>query len=103
MTQKQILMQYAVMSMTRTTVYLDEDVLRAVKIKAARSGKRNSQVIEESLSRDLGLDGLAEIWNKVTPAPEERGMKFATSELHLLRKEGREGGGSLIQALSSPR
>ena len=30
----------------RTTVTLDDDVFRAVKVKAARTGKRDSQVIE---------------------------------------------------------
>jgi hypothetical protein len=82
------------MSKTRTTVTLDEDIFRAVKIKAARTGNRDSQVIEEAIRRDLGLDDLAEIWAKVTPAPEEEGMKLATSELHALRKERRDKGGS---------
>jgi len=38
------------MSKARTTVTLDEEVFRAVKIKAARTGKRDSQVIEASTS-----------------------------------------------------
>jgi len=71
----------------RTTVTLDEDVFRAVRIKAAKTGKLDSQVIEESLRRDLGLDALDEIRAQVTPAPEEKGMKLATSELAALRKE----------------
>jgi len=81
------------MSKTRTTVTLDEEVFRAVKIKAARSGKRDSQVIEESLRRDLGLNDLAEIWAKVTPASEEEGMDLASEELRAMRKE-RRGEGS---------
>lgn len=82
------------MSKTRTTVTLDEDVFRAVKIKAARTGKRDSEVIEESLRRDLGLDALAELWAKVTPAPEEEGMKLAYDELHAMREERRAKGSS---------
>lgn len=82
------------MPKTRTTVTLDDDVFRAVKIRAARTGKRDSQVIEESLRRDLGLDDLAEIWAKVTPAAEEDGMKLATDELHAMRKERRDEGGT---------
>ena len=82
------------MSKTRTTVTLDQDVFRAVKIKAARTGKRDSQVIEESLRRDLGLDDLAEIWAKVTPAPEGKGMKLVSSELRAMRKERRGEGGT---------
>jgi hypothetical protein len=70
------------MASTRTTVTLDEEVIRAVRIKAARSGKRDSQVIEESLRRDLGLDDLRDIWARVEPAPEVEGM------------ERREAGGS---------
>jgi gamma-glutamyl:cysteine ligase YbdK (ATP-grasp superfamily) len=80
-------------SKTRTTVTLDEDVFRAVRIKAARTGKRDSQVIEESLRRDLGLDDLAEIWAKVTPAAEDKGMGLAADELHAMRRERRGEGG----------
>jgi predicted transcriptional regulator len=82
------------MSKSRTTVTLDDDVFRAVKIKAARTGKRDSQVIEESLRRDLGLDHLAEIWAKVSPAPEGEGMALATDELRAMRKERRGEGGT---------
>jgi gamma-glutamyl:cysteine ligase YbdK (ATP-grasp superfamily) len=82
------------MSKTRTTVTLDEDVFRAVKIKAARTGKRDSEVIEESLRRDLGLDALAQLWAKVTPAPEDEGMKLAYDELHSMREEKRAEGSS---------
>jgi gamma-glutamyl:cysteine ligase YbdK (ATP-grasp superfamily) len=82
------------MSKARTTVSLDEDVFRAVKVKAARTGKRDSQVIEESLRRDLGLDDLAEIWAKVTPAAEASGLKLAADELRAVRKERRDACGS---------
>lgn len=82
------------MSKTRTTVTLDEDVFRAVRIKAARTGKRDSQVIEESLRRDLGLDDLAEIWAKVTPIGEDEGLRLAEDELRAMRRERRGEGGS---------
>ncbi len=80
------------MAKARTTLTIDEEVFRAVKIKAARSGKRDSQVIEEALRRDLGLDDLRDIWARVTPAAEAEGMELATSELHAVR-EGRRGAG----------
>lgn len=82
------------MPKARTTVSLDEDVFRAVKIKAARTGKRDSQVIEESLRRDLGLDALAELWSKVTPASEEESMNLAYDELRAMREERRAQGGT---------
>ncbi len=81
------------MTKARTTVTLDEDVFRAVKIKAARTGKRDSQVIEESLRRDLGIDDLADIWARVTPASEDEGFELAGDELRALRRE-RRGEGS---------
>lgn len=82
------------MTKARTTVSLDEDVFRAVKIKAARTGKRDSEVIEESLRRDLGLDDLADIWAKVTPAAEAPGLKLAADELRAVREERRGAGGT---------
>jgi hypothetical protein len=80
------------MAKSRTTVTLDDEVFRAVKIKAARTGKRDSQVIEESLRRDLGLDALDDIWSRVRPAPEGEGLALADAELHAMRKERREAG-----------
>lgn len=81
------------MSKTRTTLTVDEEVLRAVRIKAARTGKRDSEVIEESLRRDLGLDALEEIWARVKPLPEKESLDLANAELHAMRKEKRAAGG----------
>jgi predicted transcriptional regulator len=82
------------MSKTRTTVTLDDEVFRAVRIKAARTGQRDSQVIEEALRRDLGLDELGELWAKVSPAPGQEGMKLASDEVRASRKGKRAEGGS---------
>jgi hypothetical protein len=82
------------MRKTRTTVTLDAKVFRAVKIKAARTGKRDSQVIEEALRRDLGPDGLEDLWARVTPASEAESMDLANAELHAMREERRAAGGS---------
>jgi hypothetical protein len=80
------------MSKARTTVTLDEAVFRAVKVKAARTGKRDSQVIEEALRRDLGLEGLEDLWARVKPAPEREGMELADAEVHAMRGERRAAG-----------
>ncbi len=50
------------MAKVRTTLTIDPEVLRAVKIRAARSGMGDSDVIEEALRRDLGLDLLDRLW-----------------------------------------
>ena len=82
------------MAKTRTTLTVDEEVLRAVRIKAARTGKRDSEVIEESLRRDLGLDDLERIWARVKPVPEDDGLDLAYEELHAMRREKRAAGGT---------
>ncbi len=50
------------MSKVRTTLTIDADVLRAVKVRGARTGKGDSEVIEEALRRELGLDLLERLW-----------------------------------------
>lgn len=80
------------MAKMRTTVTLDEDVYRAVKVKAARTGKRESQVIEDALRRDL--DWLDDVWARVkAPIGEKEAMELAHSELHAMREEKRAASG----------
>jgi hypothetical protein len=52
------------MSKVRTTLTIDESVMKAVKMRAARTGRGDSQVIEDSLRRDLGLDLLERLWER---------------------------------------
>jgi plasmid stability protein len=82
------------MPKTRTTVTLDQDVIRAVKIRAARSGRSVSEVIEDSLRRDLGIGALEQLWAGVKPAPEAEGIELADAELHALREEAPSRRGS---------
>jgi hypothetical protein len=46
----------------RTTLTIDAEVLRAVKVRAARLGKGDSEVIEAAVRRDLGLELLDRLW-----------------------------------------
>jgi hypothetical protein len=50
------------MTKTRTTLTIDEDVLRAVKVRAARTGMGESEVIEAAVRKELGLDLLDRLW-----------------------------------------
>ena len=50
------------MTKVRTTLTIDPEVLRAVKVRAARLGQGHSEVIEEALRRDLGLELLDRLW-----------------------------------------
>jgi hypothetical protein len=76
------------MSKVRTTVTLDEEVLRWVKVRAARQGKPDGQVIEESLRRDLGLDLLQKLWQK-NDLGEAEAMKLALEAQHSARTKRR--------------
>jgi hypothetical protein len=68
----------------RTTVTLDERVLRAVRVKAARTGRRDSDVIEEALRRDLGLDLLERAWAGAD-LTEDEAMRLAVEAQHKTR------------------
>jgi plasmid stability protein len=76
------------MTKVRTTVTLDDDVLRAVKIRAARLGRGDSEVIEASLRRDLGLDLLDGLWAK-NDLPEADAMALAVEAQHRTRPKTR--------------
>lgn len=52
------------MAKVRTTLTVDEEVLRAVKVRAARTGRGDSEVIEDALRRELGLDLLRRSWDR---------------------------------------
>ena len=72
------------MPKTRITLTIDAGLLTAVKVIAARSGKGDSQVIEEALRRDLGFELLDEIWNRATLS-ENDAMDLAREALEATR------------------
>ncbi len=76
------------MAKVRTTLTVDEDVLRAVKIAAARSGRGDSQVIEDALRRDLGLDLLERLWAR-NRMSEVDAMALAVEAQHATRHRSR--------------
>jgi hypothetical protein len=76
------------MSKVRTTLTIDEQVLRAVKHSAARSGKRDSQVIEEALRREFGLDLLEGLWAR-NDLSEEKATAVAVEAQHKTRRKRR--------------
>jgi hypothetical protein len=78
------------MGKVRTTLTVDAEVLRAVKVRAARSGKGDSEVIEEALRRDLGLDLLDRLWAR-NRLSEEAAMALAVEAQHEVRRRRRSG------------
>ncbi len=64
------------MPKVRTTLTIDEDVLRSVRVRAARSGLGDSEVIEAAVKRGLGLDVFERLWEK-NDLPEDEAMELA--------------------------
>jgi hypothetical protein len=75
----------------RTTLTIDEDVLKWVKIRAARTGVSDSAVIEASLRRDLKLDVLDELWANATMS-EAKAAELAVEAQHATRPRRRASG-----------
>jgi hypothetical protein len=76
------------MPKARTTLTIDSDVLRAVRVKAARAGKGDSEVIEEALRRDLGLDLLERLWQR-NHLSEQEATALAVEAQHASRGKRR--------------
>jgi len=74
------------MPKVRTTVTLDEEVLRWVRVRAARMGKGDSEVIEQSLRRDLGLDLLEKLWEQ-DDRGEADAIQLAVEAQHATRRK----------------
>lgn len=72
------------MMKVRTTLTIDPEVLRAVKVRAARLGRGDSDVIEEALRRDLGLDLLDRLW-AANDLDEADALSLATEAQHRTR------------------
>jgi hypothetical protein len=75
------------MRRVRTTVTLSEDTLRWVKVRAAREGKGDSEVIEEALRRDRGTDIFEELWRKNKDVDPDEAMEMALEASKWARKQ----------------
>lgn len=64
------------MPKVRTTLTIDEDVLRSVRVRAARSGRGDSEVIEEAVRRGLELDVFERLWER-NDLSEDEAMELA--------------------------
>ena len=76
------------MTKTRTTLTIDEDVLKAVKVRAARTGKGESEVIEEAVRRDLGLDLMERLWAR-NDMREDEAMELALEAQQAARRNSK--------------
>lgn len=75
------------MPKTRTTLTIDQDVLRAIKVRAARIGVSEGEVIEGAVRRALGLDLLEHLWS-VSDLNANEAMELALEAQKQARKNG---------------
>ena len=73
------------MAKRKTTIYIDENVLRAVKVRAARKGQKEYEVFDEALRAFLGLDVVSETW-KASNLKADEALKLAYREIHEARR-----------------
>lgn len=59
------------MPKVRTTLTIDSDVMKAVRVRAARSGRGDSEVIEDAVRRSLGLDLFERLWQESDLSADE--------------------------------
>lgn len=74
------------MAKVKTTVYVEEDVLREIRVTAARRGRTVSELVEDALRRST-LSGLIESIRSRSDLSEEEALELAYSELHTMRRE----------------
>ena len=77
----------------KVTVYVDEEVLRAARVRAARTDTRDSEVVEAALRAYLGFEVLARVWAR-SELTEDEAMQLAVAETHAARAERRAPRGS---------
>jgi hypothetical protein len=71
------------MARRKTTVYIEDDLLTATKIAAARAHKHEYEIFEEALRRHLGLQEVVDrVWAGLgDDAPsEEESLRLAAAE-----------------------
>jgi hypothetical protein len=81
------------MAKRKATFYVDEEVLRAARVRAARSDQRDSDVVEQALRAFLGFDVVERVWAR-SDLSEDEAMQLAVSEIHAMRDEKRAARGS---------
>jgi hypothetical protein len=72
----------------KVTLYVDAEVLRAARVRAARTDRRDSEVVEEALRAYLGFDVLASVWGR-SDLDEDQAMSLAVDAVHESRAERR--------------
>src|SRR5437016_326840 len=76
------LWQDGVMARIKTTLSLDEGLVRQIRVRAARTGRRDSDVMEEVLREGLGS---LERLRARASLPQEEALDLASDVIHEVR------------------
>ena len=72
------------MAKRKTTIYVDEELLRGAKILAARTGKKDYEVLEDALRSHLGVELLNRVRAKAD-LTEDQALRLAYEALGATR------------------
>jgi hypothetical protein len=72
------------MERKKTTVYVEPELLRAAKVEAARTGKREYEVFEDALRSYLGFEVVERVWAR-SDLSEDEALELVYDELHAAR------------------
>lgn len=76
--------QCGFMAKAKTTLSIDEDLMRQVRVRAARTGRRQSEILEAALREGLGI--LDRIRAK-SNLSEEAAVDVANDVIHQIRND----------------
>ena len=80
---------------SRLPVYLDSSLVRAVRTLAARSGRSDTEIVEDALRSYLGAPGdgagqsLREMLDGRAEVADDEALSLAYAELHAARRSRR--------------
>jgi Arc/MetJ family transcription regulator len=72
----------------KTTVYIDDELLRSAKVAAVREGKKEYEVFEGALRSYLGLEIASNTWAR-SDLDEDEALELSYGETHAERKKPR--------------
>jgi hypothetical protein len=70
----------------KTTLYIDEQLLRLARVLGARTGRSDSDVVEAAIRRYVGLEALEAAWARNADLGEDEAMALAVEAVHESRR-----------------
>lgn len=74
----------------KTTLYMDEDLLRSAKLLADRTDRSEYDIVEDALRRYLAFHVLEHVWERPDLPDEDAALEIAYDELHSMRSEAQQ-------------